>query len=86
MIFFFVTEKIEKRGIAGLSMLVDNLGGWPLTMSKKKWEDKKKITGKSWQPIDTQMHRIMGDSALFSIRVIVDNFNTSSYILAVNFK
>lgn len=73
-------DAIEKQGLSRLIYLINLIGGWPLTMSDNEWQ----IKNESWQIIDQKVHKIMGDSALFSIRAVIDNSNTSAHIIAVN--
>ncbi|KAF7989698.1 hypothetical protein HCN44_008372 [Aphidius gifuensis] len=74
------TNTIEKQGLSRLIYLINLIGGWPLTMSDNEWQ----IKNKSWQIIDQTIHKIMGDSALFSIRAVIDNSNTSAHIIALS--
>ncbi|XP_034936245.1 neprilysin-like [Chelonus insularis] len=70
-------DTIEKEGVSGLSRLMDQYGGWPMTMTEFEWNFKKK----PWQEVDSAFKKLSGFSPLFSLAVQVDLKNSSGHII-----
>ena len=75
---FINTENLEKNGIKPLQNILNNAGGWPLSM-ESEWNNQY-----HWQEIHKYYMTFENvNGAIFDIRVSNDVRNTSKYIITV---
>ncbi|CAG5100894.1 Similar to Nep1: Neprilysin-1 (Drosophila melanogaster), partial [Cotesia congregata] len=73
-------DSIEKRGVRDLVNLIDGISGWPIAMTLSEWSYK----NKSWQEVDKSFRELIGNSPLFSLKVMEDVKNSTNHIIQLS--
>ena len=73
-------ETLTNNGIKGLTRVVRNNGGWPMTMSRIEWQLKGVTT---WQQISNILQDNFFENGLYRIKVMEDNKKSDTNVITV---
>ncbi|XP_051164733.1 endothelin-converting enzyme 1-like isoform X2 [Leptopilina boulardi] len=72
-------DRIEQKGLEGLSKIIESLGGWPLVMSHEKWNEK----DFPWQKVAKGYMEYSTAIPLFTIGISPDSQNSSITLISL---
>ncbi|CAK9812652.1 Membrane metallo-endopeptidase-like 1 [Anthophora plagiata] len=67
------TDDMNKRGMEPLVSILNEIGGWPITMALNKWNK----SGQKWQNIDDYYAHLRGSNMLHDVRVVAYGENSN---------
>ncbi|XP_017788749.1 PREDICTED: membrane metallo-endopeptidase-like 1 [Habropoda laboriosa] len=75
-----LVDGMNKRGMVPLVSILNEIGGWPITMALNKWNE----SGQKWQNIDDYYAHLRGSNLLHDVRVAAYGGNSSELTIVLD--